>query len=423
MAFERHLTKQLGLFKNKIIFISGPRQAGKTFLITHCLKPDFELNMDVASERLRFKKMPEEIINWYERSIGPFPKKENLSPKPLVFIDEIHKVKGWRNLMKGTYDKTHHVINYVASGSSAFELRKQDKGDSLAGRAVWFTLFPLSFREYVQSMAPEIDLAPAWKGKGLLREAIRSNFKHQKNLRGLWNIYAQHGSYPENLLQQNEIFLKQWLTDYQAAMLDRDLRDLNLGKDVERVYRVYELLLEGMGSTYSINSLAQTLGVSPNTIKSDIRALQQVLWGYDIPVCQISKAKQIRKEKKFYPMDFCFARYQTPLMEGAPFESTVACLLYRGLWPEISGFLPHFKLGFYRDYQQHEIDFVLRDKKSIAIAIECKLKVKHGTGHLPYFEKHFKPTESLLVIEEENIFSVNDKITSVSIEVFASCLE
>jgi predicted AAA+ superfamily ATPase len=110
-------------------------------------------------------------------------------------------------------------------------------------------------------------------------------------------------------------------------------------------------------------------------------------------------------------------------MGGALFENTVACLLYRGLWPEISGFLPLFKLGFYRDYQQHEVDFVLRNKKSIPIAIECKSKAKHGIGSLSYFEKHFNPTESLLVVEEENIFEINGKTTTVSIEVFASCLE
>ncbi len=257
MQFKRHLAAQLPTFRDKLIFISGPRQSGKTFLLEHTLQPDLELNMDVSSDRLRFRRMPEEVIAWYERERGTFPKKENSRPKPLVFIDEIQKVKGWRNLIKGVYDKTHHAINYVASGSSAFELRKQDKGDSLAGRAVWLTLFPLSFREYIQSVNPDIPLPLPWKGKGSLLDAVRSLVAYQKSLRTLWNDYAHYGSYPENLLKKDEVFLKQWLSDYQAAMLDRDLKDLNLGKDVERVYQVYESLLQGLGSPYSLGGIAE----------------------------------------------------------------------------------------------------------------------------------------------------------------------
>lgn len=422
MQFKRYLAAQLPIFRDKLIFISGPRQSGKTFLVEHVLQPDLELNMDVSSDRLRFKKMPEEIIAWYERERGAFPKKENSRPKPLVFIDEIQKVKGWRNLIKGAYDKTHHAINYVASGSSAFELRRQDKGDSLAGRAVWLTLFPLSFREYVQSMNPHIPLPSAWKGKGSLVDAIRSLLSHQKSLRILWDDYARYGSYPENLLKRDDAFLKQWLSDYQAAILDRDLKDLNLGKDVERVYQVYELLLEGLGSTYSIRSIAETLGVSPNTIKSDLRALKQVLWGYELAVCQISKAKQIRKEKKFFPSDFCFTHYQPSLADGGRFESMVASLLYRGLWSEFSGFLSPFQLGFYRDYQKREVDFIFRDKKNILLAVECKRKAKQVTEGLLYFQR-FKPKQSLQVVEEENIFNIVAPITTVSIELFAACLE
>lgn len=422
MEFKRHLASRLEAFRDKLLFISGPRQSGKTFLVQHILKPDLELNMDVSADRLRFKKMPEEAIAWYQREWGDFPKTASARAKPLIFIDEIQKVKGWRNLIKGSYDKTRHAINYVASGSSAFELRKQDKGDSLAGRAIWLTLFPLSFREYIQSICPTLPLPESWKARDSLIDKFRLLLPHQKQLRALWDDYAHYGSYPENLLRQDEDFLKQWLSDYQAAMLDRDLKDLHLGKDVERVYQVYELLLEGLGSTYSLRSLAETLGVSPNTVKSDILALKQVLWGYELGVCQLSRAKQIRKEKKFFPMDFCFTRYQAPLETGGSFESVVAVLLYRGLYSEISTFRPALQLGFYRDYQQHEVDFVVRDKKNIYLGLECKRKRKQNTEGLKYFQK-FKPLQSLLVVEEAGILEIANPISTVSIELLAACLE
>ncbi len=423
MEFKRHLALSLKTFQDKLIFISGPRQAGKTFLIQHVLKPDLELNMDVSSDRLLFKKMPETILSWYEKNWGEFSKTKLQKNKPLVFLDEIHKVKSWRNLIKGTYDKTSHAIRYVASGSSAFQLRKQDKGDSLAGRAIWLTLFPLSFREYIETLDPKLRLPPPWKGQTLLKETLRALFPKQKRLRVLWNDYARYGSFPENLVKQNEVFFKQWLSDYQAAMLDRDLKDLHLGKDVERVYQVYELLLEGMGSTYSLRSLATTLGVSPNTIKSDILALKQVLWGFELPVIQASKAKQLRKEKKFYPMDFCFNDYQNSLATGSGFESTVASLLYRGLYSETSGFRSPFQLGFYRDYQKREVDFIFSQKNQILLSLECKLKLKQKSHQGLNYLQRYQPRESFLLVEEANVFEIGSTISAVSIELLAACLE
>ena len=55
----------------------------------------------------------------------------------------------------------------------------------------------------------------------------------------LWNEYYAFGSFPENLVKRDADFYKQWLLDYTLAMLGRDLKDLNVSKDVERVYQVF----------------------------------------------------------------------------------------------------------------------------------------------------------------------------------------
>ncbi len=52
MIIKRNIIEVLERFKDKIIILSGPRQSGKTFIITNNLKPALSLDMDVASERL-----------------------------------------------------------------------------------------------------------------------------------------------------------------------------------------------------------------------------------------------------------------------------------------------------------------------------------------------------------------------------------
>lgn len=417
MIIKRKISDKFKHFTDKLIFIFGPRQAGKTFIVENALKPKLLLNMDVAKDRVTFKRLPDYISGWYKDNVGIF------EGKPLVFIDEIHKVKGWRDIIKGTFDKTCRNIDYIASGSSAFQLRKQDRGDSLAGRAVWLHLFPVSFREYITSVAPDIFLNDTWHCKDSLALLSHQHVQYGNHLRILWDEYVKFGGFAENLVRKDEVFYKQWLEDYLTAMLDRDLKDLHVAKDVERVYQVFQLLLEGLGSTYSLRSMAETLSVSPNTVKNDISAIKQVLWGFELSPAMISRTKQIRKEKKFYPMDHCFTCYKEPVVTGAGFECIAACLLKKGLYDEIEGFTARHSLGFFRDYNQKEVDFIVQREKEILLAIECKLKVKADTGNLKILSK-FGPKEMILLVDEKGIWeNLGDNIYAISIEFLAPCFE
>lgn len=421
VILKRHIISKLSRFRSKFIILSGPRQSGKTFVIKNVLKPDLVLDMDIAEDRFRFKKFPNFLIDWYETKIGPFPPGTSVSNKPLVFIDEIHKVRGWRDLMKGTFDKTSHAIDFVASGSSAFKLRRQDKGDSLAGRAFWFELSPVTFREYVETVRPDIELPPAWQMGNSLIASVRGVLNHAKELRLLWNEYFAYGAFPENLIRRDGDFYRQWLKDYVSAMLDRDLKDLGTAKDTERVYQTFCLLLEGLGSTYSLRSIAKTLSVAPDTIKSDVGALKQVLWGWELPVATVSKVKQIRKEKKFYPSDFCFADYISPKSPGARFECAIACALRRSLMAGSDQLPAGVTLGFCRDYSKREIDLVVAKGRKFHLFVECKTKADDA-GNLKYFTDQFKPAESVLAVGSEGIFEKAGNYFVVSAELVASVM-
>ncbi len=402
MELQRDIAQKLPHFTGKLIIISGPRQVGKTYVVNEVFKPDLTLNMDIAADRMQFKAMPAALENW----IATRP----LSPrKPVVFIDEIQKVHGWRNLIKGTFDKFSHAIQFVASGSSAFKLRQQDKGDSLAGRAIWLEMTPVTFREYLTTVAPNIKLPPPWEpGKSLI-ENCRALLPYKTDIQSHWTTYTQFGGFPENLVRHDPIFTQQWLSDYIQAILDRDLKDLNATRDVDRVHQTYQLLMEGLGSTYSLRSIAETLHAAPDTIKKDVRAIQQILWGFELPVATVARAKQIRKEKKFYPVDPCFLDYFPAQAEGARLECTVACALKRAA--------PNATMGFYRDYQQREVDFIIRDKKQIATAIECKSS--GGADYLATFARNHKPHESILIVSTPGTFEKQNDYFVVSVELAA----
>ncbi|MBI4366301.1 MAG: ATP-binding protein [Deltaproteobacteria bacterium] len=414
MELHRQLAQQIPHFRDKLIIIYGPRQVGKTYLITRTLRPNLILNMDVAAERAQCKDLPTFITQWYGREVGPFPDPHTgamTTPavKPVVFLDEIHKVRGWRDILKGTFDKTAHAIQYVASGSSAFQLRQQEKGDSLAGRAIWLPMHPVTFREYVMTVATDLRLPPPWEAGRPLHDTIRAVWPQHAHLRSLWDTYARFGGFPENLVRQDPVFFEQWLTDYIQAMLDRDLKDLHAARDVDRVHQVFRLLLGGSGSTYSLRSIAATLHVAPDTVKGDVAAIRQVLWGFEVAPAALSLARQIRKEKKFYPVDPCFYGYLRDDVGAARFECTVACALHRAL--------PPADIGYYRDYTHREIDFIVGDRRRPLIAIECKLQPH--VHHLTAFAQTVQPREAFLVVAAPGIFEPRNDYSIVSIELIA----
>ncbi len=414
MWIQRNLENQLPHFKDKLVIISGPRQSGKSALVKKYYQPSINLQMDSARDRLIFKK----IEAFLENQIAQAPKKKSKTDKPVIFIDEVHKARGWRDAVKTAYDKYGEHFQFVLSGSSAFNLRKQDKGDSLAGRAAWLSLFPINFREYFAHKNPHIQLPKSWEPGKPLTPFLADHLPLKKQIETSWTAFCQFGSFPENLVKQDAIAYKQWLTDYTTALLDRDLKDLNGTKDVERVYQTFELLLEGTGSNYSLRSLAETIGTSADTIKSDIRALKQVLWGFDLPIANLSVAAQIKKEKKFYPIDFCFLDYAIPLMEGAKLETQVACLLHRHFLEE-SPSLTHLNLGYYRDYQKKELDFLIFRKKDVLLAMECKNNPKKEIENADYLTRQINPRELFMITQEASFFEKRKNYTVAGIGILS----
>src|SRR3990167_2068222 len=82
---------------NKMIFLSGPRQVGKTTLAQEYQKryrQSVYFNWDNFDDQKRLIKDP-----YFFRNLDRSP-----SQKPLVVFDEIHKYSRWKNYLKGVYD-------------------------------------------------------------------------------------------------------------------------------------------------------------------------------------------------------------------------------------------------------------------------------------------------------------------------------
>ena len=138
-----HIKKDLS---EKMVFIGGPRQVGKTTLSLQFLESGTE-------------KHPA-YLNWDSPVIrkdllaGQLPTKQKL----LIF-DEIHKYKNWKSLIKGFYDLNKSDTQILVTGSARLDYFRKG-GDSLQGRYHYYRLHPLSLDEispdYSSSSVPDL---------------------------------------------------------------------------------------------------------------------------------------------------------------------------------------------------------------------------------------------------------------------------
>ncbi|MFZ4715883.1 MAG: AAA family ATPase [Bacteriovoracaceae bacterium] len=125
----QYLVKDLS---KKMVFLGGPRQVGKTTLAQKLIKnyhvghPAY-LNWDSNIDRGKIKNR-----DW--------PKSEKL-----IILDEVHKSKNWRNMIKGFYDTLKNTHSFLITGSARLDHFRKG-GDSLLGRYHYYRLHPYSFQ-------------------------------------------------------------------------------------------------------------------------------------------------------------------------------------------------------------------------------------------------------------------------------------
>lgn len=340
--------------QKKMVFISGPRQTGKTTL-AKSLSPNIKThyyNWDNDLDRLAIKK------NEIDMSVE------------LLIFDEIHKNRSWRNWIKGLYDTNKESKKILVTGSARLDIYRFG-GDSLQGRFYSHRLHPITYSEM----------------KGI-NTADYSDFYQLKNepplstdLRTLNDL----GGFPEPLLSGSLKEAKRWRLSYGSRIVRDDIRDLEQLQDLAKVELLLNRLPDVVGSVLSMNSLREDLEVSFPTIKKWVEVLEKVYAVFRILPFGASKIKAVKKEPKLYFWDWGQIND-----EAARFENLIAVHLLRFVhWMEdVEG--EKYDLRYFRTTLGHEVDFIiLKDKKPIC-AIEVKLDDRPLDSNLKYFLERTK---------------------------------
>ncbi len=334
---ERYLSKITKEFlKKKMVFVGGPRQVGKTtmclqFLKTHSVQNPGYLNWDDLGSKDQLRK-------------GQLPN------EPLLVIDEIHKYKLWRSLIKGFYDKNKDHQKYLVTGSARLDHYRRG-GDSLLGRYRYLRLHPFSAGEM--------------------------KCKNQSDV----NLLLKFGGFPEPLFSQSEKDLKLWGRERLYRIVNDDISDLENLKDYSRLELLAETLESKIGSPLSLKSLEEDLSVSQKTVAHWVDIFDRMYFTFRISPFGAPRIRAIKKAQKLYFWDWSSISGQ-----GPKFENLVASQLlkYCHFLEDSEG--DKMELRFLRDTDLREIDFVVLKNKKPIFAVDCKSGEKQVSKAIHYFK-------------------------------------
>ena len=329
-----------------VIAVSGPRQSGKSTLLTQ-LFPLYE----------KYSLKDLNILDYAKNDPIAFLNQTDEG----MFIDEIQRCPQLLDYIQGIVDN-NPKRHFALSGSSNFEVMK-NLSESLAGRAGVFELLPMS----IQEVTGKVDL---------------------DNL----NQILYNGLYPSICAKKN--IAKFFYPSYVRTYLEKDVRDLLQIKDQIRFTKFLKLCAARIGSLFNASELGAEVGVSSKTISHWLSVLQASYLITLLPPYYEHIPKRLVKSPKLYFNDPGLACYLLDIesphqldrdkMRGAIFENMIV----------MEAIKHRYNMGleggvfFYRDSNQNEVDLLIKQEGELT-AIEVKSSMTYSSS----FEKALKQIE------------------------------
>lgn len=190
-----------------------------------------------------------------------------------------------------------------------------------------------------------------------------------------------------------ETNLRRWRRSRRDLVLREDLRDLTRIRELGLVDHLVELLPERVGSLLSVNALREDLGVAFATAKSWLETLARLYFLFELRPFAGRLARTLRREAKVYLFDPSAIEDS-----GARFENVVALHLLKlvDAWNDLGH--GDFTLGFVRDKEQREVDFLIADRRQPLLLVEAKLTDSRPSPALRYFRDRLRPRLAVQVV-------------------------
>ncbi|MFH0970480.1 MAG: ATP-binding protein [Candidatus Diapherotrites archaeon] len=339
-----------------VVYLYGPRQAGKSTLARRILD-------QLPSKTTRRYVNLEDPSLVGELNVSLLDDVVfGLSAKDTIVLDEIQLIDGWEKWVRRAVDTRQCQV--IVTGSSA-KLLSGEFATSLGGRGIGFQVLPLSFKEYQRVTGRKLD------------------------------DYLRAGGYPEVTLHPDE---KQKLfQSYFELALVKDIASRYNIRDITGLRNFAYYLLTNTGKETSLKQLRSFTGLSYDTIRQYLDALETSFLVFQVPFFAYSMKQSLTRPRKVYAYDLGMQQYATKSFTpdtGRLAENAVAIECKRR----------NHDLYYWKG--KHEVDLVMKEGEAVRAVNVCweKTPPARENESLKEFSTEFKKAKTTLLCGEKEIF-------------------
>ncbi len=329
----------------KIIPVVGFRRTGKTFLLLNTAKrvgKEVSVYIDFEDERIPKRS---ETLTELSKVIRELYGDRRL----YLLLDEIHEIPEWSRWVRRILDSRNYQI--ILSGSSS-KLSSKELPTELRGRSIPIELYPLSFREFIDFKNEKVENLSESLTLNLLRE------------------YIEFGGLPEIVLSEKsrKFFI---LDEYFKTFLTRDIFDRYKIRNRSAMTDLIRLLLNSTYTTITRNfETLKSIGhkIGKETVANYFNYLKSSFFLNFLEIFSPKVKESIKAPKKVMVVDnFFIKRFSSRFSEnwGRLMENIVHLRLRR-----MRKNNPQIEIFYWKDYQQNEVDFVIKEGLNITRLIQ-----------------------------------------------------
>jgi uncharacterized protein len=334
-----------------VVVVTGPRQSGKTTLVQNAFPGRPYVSMEDLDIRRRVQDDPRLFLQQHADG---------------VLIDEVQRVPELLSYLQTQVDAQKLPGRYILTGSQNLLMTEQIS-QSLAGRAAYLDLLPLSYLE-----AESID-----KHLGLDALMLR-------------------GSYPQVAI--NGVTPTEWFEAYVRSYIERDVRQISQINDLTAFQRFLRMMAARVGQLVNLNAIGADLGLAQTTIKAWLSILEASYITFRLMPYHTHFGKRLVKTPKLYFYDTGLVAWLLGIhdvqtmnvhpMRGALFENFM--ILQYLKFCKNTGRNDH--LYFWRDNTGNEMDLLI-ERAGVLSAIEFKSGATFNTEWLRAMDTWMKHTD------------------------------
>lgn len=349
-----------------VVVLMGARQTGKRTLVR-----DLGTAADRAYVSLDVRAVLDRALTDPDAFVA------HAGPRARLTIDEVQRAPALVPAIKVLVDDARQRLpgQFFLTGSANLLLMKQ-VSESLAGRAAYVTIWPMTRREQLGLGAAGIWSSLLDTPVGRWRDLVLDQPVPYED----WRELARRGGYPRPAVHLRTTAARaEWFAGYVDTYLERDLPDISPIAHVPDFRRLMQSLALRVGTLVNQTQLARETGLPQTTVQRYLNLLETSYQLVRIPAYAASRAKRLIKTPKLFWSDCGLAMHLAAETEprGAHLENLVAHDLLA--WRQTRTPAPN--VLYWRTTTGREVDFVIESGTRL-LPIEVKATAQPSSADL-----------------------------------------